>query len=66
MVKKRGRKPKNQTVVEEQNFDEGVPLEKKDDAFDDSEGILFTSAMCNMLLIHECVSLIIKCPKCGK
>lgn len=48
MVKKRGRKPKNQPVIEEHNCNEGVPLEKKEDAFDDSEGILLSPDLSNV------------------
>lgn len=50
MAKKRGR-PKKQPVIEEQNcHEEAVPLEKKDEAFDSSEGIFFPpSAIYHML-----------------
>lgn len=50
MAKRRGR-PKKQPVMDEQNcLEEAVPLEKKDEAFDNSEGNTFhLSAIYHML-----------------
>lgn len=55
MGTKRGR-PRKKPVVEEQNCtNEGAPPEEKEEAFDNYEGMLFTSAVCDVF--YSSVSL---------